>query len=99
MELQRLKDMVGFKGWAGFDAAMEALSAFYYNDLIFSGPMAGASRVVPAVALADAFLATSVFNETKALPKDPNHPLLKLFPEFAEQLKVAWDKPSDLEKM
>jgi tetrahydromethanopterin S-methyltransferase subunit H len=54
---------------------------------------------VPAVALADAFLATSVFNETKALPKDPNHPLLKLFPEFAEQLKVAWDKPSDLEKM
>ena len=79
--------------------AVEALSAFYYNDLIFTGPMAGAPRVVPAVAAADAFLATSVFNETKELPKDPNHPLLKLFPEFAEQLKVAWEKPSDLAKL
>lgn len=99
MELQRFKDMFEFKGWAGFDAAVEALSAFYYNDLIFSGPMAGAPRVVTAVALADAFLATSVFDETRELPKDPGHPLRKLFPEFAEQLKVAWDKPSELEKM
>jgi hypothetical protein len=55
--------------------------------------------VVTAVALADAFLATSMFNETKELPKDPDHPLPKLFPEFSEQLKVAWDKPSELEKM
>jgi hypothetical protein len=61
--------------------------------------MAGAARVVTAVAAADAFLATSVFSETRELPKDPNHPLVKLFPEFAEQLKVAWEKPSDLEKM
>ena len=61
--------------------------------------MAGAPRVVTAVALADAFLATSVFDETRELPKDPGHPLRKLFPEFSEQLKVAWDKPSDLEKM
>jgi tetrahydromethanopterin S-methyltransferase subunit H len=99
MELGRFKEMFGFKGWAGLDAATEALTAFYYNDLIFTGPLAGADRVVPAVALADAFLATSVFAETKTLPKDPNHPLLKLFPEFAEQLKVAWDKPSDIKGM
>ena len=39
MELQRFKDMFGFKGWAGLDAAVEALSAFYYNDLIFTGPI------------------------------------------------------------
>jgi tetrahydromethanopterin S-methyltransferase subunit H len=99
MELQRFKDMFGFKGWAGFDAAVEALSAFYYNDLIFTGPMAGAPRVMSAVALADAFLATSVFDKSRALPKDPNHPLVKLFPDFAEQLKVAWDKPSDLKEL
>jgi hypothetical protein len=54
---------------------------------------------VTAVAAADAFLATSVFSETKELPKDPDHPLLKLFPEFADQLKLAWEKPSDLEKL
>ena len=99
MELKRIKDMFGFKSWAGFDAAVEALSAFYYNDLIFTGPMAGAPRVMTAVALADAFLATSAFADTQQLPKDPNHPLVKLFPDFSEQLKVAWDKPSELKKM
>ncbi|MGD2271559.1 MAG: hypothetical protein PVI06_14240 [Desulfobacterales bacterium] len=99
MVLQQFKEKFEFKGWAGFDAAVEALSAFYYNDLIFTGPLAGAPRVMTAVALADAFLATAVFNETKELPKEANHPLTKLFPEFADQLKVAWDKPSDLKKM
>jgi tetrahydromethanopterin S-methyltransferase subunit H len=99
MELTRFKELFGFKGWAGIDAAGEALSAFYYHDLIFTGPMAGAGRVMPAVALSDAFLATAVFDETRRLPADPNHPLLKLFPDFAEQLKVSWDKPSDLQKM
>ena len=99
MMLQPLKEKFDFKGWAGFDAAVEALSAFYYNDMIFSGPMAGAQRVMTAVALADAFLATAVFDQTRELPKDPDHPLLKLFSDFADQLKVAWDKPSELQKM
>ncbi|OGP62957.1 MAG: hypothetical protein A2V65_07410 [Deltaproteobacteria bacterium RBG_13_49_15] len=99
MELKRFKEMFEYKGWAGFDAAVEALSAFYYNDLMFTGPMAGVPRVMTAVALADAFLATSMYNTTRQLPKDPNHPLVKLFPSFSEQLKVAWEKPSDLKKM
>jgi len=96
MELKRFKEMFGFKGWAGFDAAVEALSAFYYHDLIFTGPMAGAQRVMTAVALADAFLATAVFAETKNLPADPNHPLVKLFPDFSDQLKVAWDSAREM---
>ena len=99
MELKRFKEMFDFKGWAGFDAAVEALSAFYYHDLIFTGPMAGAQRVMTAVALADAFLATAVFAETKTLPTDPNHPLVKLFPDFADQLKVAWDSARDMKKV
>ncbi len=99
MMLQTLKEKFEFKGWAGFDAAVEALSAFYYNDLIFTGPLAGAPRVMTAVALADAFLATAVFDQTRELPKDPNHPLVKLFSDFSNQLKVAWDKPAELQKM
>jgi len=79
----------GFKGWAAADAALESLAAFLYHDMIFSGPMAGASRVMPAVAMANAFQATAVFSETGRLPKDPNHPLFKLFPEFVEQLKSS----------
>ncbi|MBI5586212.1 MAG: hypothetical protein HY892_20575 [Deltaproteobacteria bacterium] len=99
MELKKYREKGDFKAWAGIDAAVEALGAFFYNDLIFTGPMAGASRVMPAVALADAFLATTVFDETKKLPPDPNHPLLKLWPDFANQLNVAWDKAAALKKV
>lgn len=99
MELKKYREKGDFKAWAGVDAAVEALGAFFYNDLIFTGPMAGAARVMPAVALADAFLATTVFDETKKLPPDPNHPLLKLWPDFANQLNVSWDKGAALKKV
>jgi tetrahydromethanopterin S-methyltransferase subunit H len=85
---KKAQELWGFKGWAAADAGLEALSAFMYHDMIFSGPMAGATRIFPAVAMADAFLATAAFAETKEFPKDQNHPLYKLFPEFVEQLKT-----------
>jgi tetrahydromethanopterin S-methyltransferase subunit H len=87
MDRKRFNEMWGFKGWSSTDAALEALSAFYYHDLIFSGPMAGASRIIPAVAESEAFLATAVFYETKKLPACPTHPLYRLFPDFVQQLK------------
>ena len=79
--------MWGFKGWSGADAVLEGLAAFLYHDMVFSGPMAGADRVFPAVALAEAYLATAVFSETGRLPEDEDHPLNKLFPDFVEQIK------------
>ena len=85
---KKAQELWGFKGWSAADAGLEALSAFMYHDMIFSGPMAGATRIFPAVAMADAFLATAAFAETKELPKDQNHPLFKLFPEFVEQLNT-----------
>jgi tetrahydromethanopterin S-methyltransferase subunit H len=81
------REMWGQKGWAGVDAALEALASFLYHDVIFSGPMAGSDRVFPAVAMADAFTATLVFSETKKIPDLESHPLRKLFPDFVEQLK------------
>jgi len=81
------REMWGFKGWSATDAALESLASFMYHDMIFSGPMAGASRLFPAVALAEAFLATYVFGETRKLPAAQTHPLYKLFPDFVEQLK------------
>jgi tetrahydromethanopterin S-methyltransferase subunit H len=80
------REMWGRKGWAGVDAALEALASFLYHDMIFSGPMAGSGRVFPAVAMADAFTASWVFAETRELPKFDDHPLRKLFPDFVEQL-------------
>jgi len=82
------REQWGFKGWAGADAALEGLAACLYHDVIFSGPMAGSSRLFPAVAMADAYLATLVFGETRALPESASHPLHKLFPEFVQQLKA-----------
>jgi tetrahydromethanopterin S-methyltransferase subunit H len=84
---KKARELWGFNGWAAADSGLEALSAFLYHDMIFSGPMAGAKRIFPATAMADAFLATAAFSETKQLPKDENHPLFKLFPEFVEQLQ------------
>lgn len=81
------REMWGFKGWAGADAALEACASVMYHDMIFSGPMAGSGRIFPAVAMADAFLATLVFGERRKLPKSKEHPLYKLFPEFVEQLE------------
>jgi tetrahydromethanopterin S-methyltransferase subunit H len=80
--------MWGFKGWAGADASLEGLAACHCHDMIFTGPMAGSDRVIPAVAMADAFLATAVFGQYKKLPQTPEHPLYKLFPDFVEQLKA-----------
>jgi tetrahydromethanopterin S-methyltransferase subunit H len=82
------REQWGFKGWAGADAALEGLAACLYHDVIFSGPMAGSARLFPAVAMADAYLATLVFGETRQLPESPDHPLHKLFPEFVQQLKA-----------
>jgi len=81
------REQWGFKGWAGADAALEGLAAVLYHDMIFSGPMAGSGRLFPAVAMADAFLSTFVFSETGGLPELESHPLNKLFPDFAEQLR------------
>lgn len=83
----KAREMWDFKGWAGADAALEGLSAAIYHDMIFTGPMAGSQRIIPSVAMADAFLATMVFGETRKLPENQDHPLTKLFPEFVEQLK------------
>ena len=84
---KKARESWGFKGWSAADAGLESLAAFMYHDMIFSGPMAGASRIFPAVAMADAFTASAVFAETRDLPKLQTHPLNKLFPEFVEQLK------------
>ena len=78
----------GFNGWAGADAALEGLAAIMYHDMVFSGPIAGSPRIFPAIAMANAFISTLTFAETKQLPASENHPLNRLFPDFVGQLKA-----------
>lgn len=84
---KKAREMWGFKGWSAADAGLAALASFMYHDMIFSGPMAGAPRIFPSVAMADAFTATAAFGESKRLPELETHPLNKLFGEFVGQLK------------
>jgi tetrahydromethanopterin S-methyltransferase subunit H len=84
---KQARELWGFKGWSAADAGLASLASFMYHDMIFSGPMAGASRIFPAVAMADAFAATAAFAETRILPELESHPLNKLFPDFVGQLK------------
>jgi tetrahydromethanopterin S-methyltransferase subunit H len=81
------REMWGFKGWSGVDAALEGLAAFLFHDMVFSGPMAGSDRIFPAVAMAEAYLATAAFSETGKLPEKKTHPIYKLFPDFIAQLE------------
>ena len=62
---KKARELWGVNGWAAADSGLQAMSACLYHDMIFSGPMAGAPRIFPATAMADAFLATAVFAETK----------------------------------
>jgi len=82
------REMWGFKGWAGADAALQGIASIIYHDFIFSGPIAGVERVFPSVAMANAFLATMIFDQSKRLPDCNSHPLHKLFPEFSGQLNA-----------
>lgn len=81
------RDLWGFAGWSAIDAALEGIAATVYHDMIFSGPMAGAPRIFPAVAVADAYSATMAFGETGKLPSQETHPLNILFPDFVAGLK------------
>jgi tetrahydromethanopterin S-methyltransferase subunit H len=85
---KKARELFGSEGWAAADSALAALSAVLYHDILFAGPMRGARRIFPAVALADAFLATAAFAETGRLPKEASHPLYRLFPDFTDQLKT-----------
>lgn len=89
------RDLWGAEGWGGADAALEGIAACFYHDMVFSGPIAGAGRAFPAVAVAQAYLAAAVFAETGELPDRETHPLNKLFPEFAAQLRGSKPKETN----
>ena len=84
---KQARELWAFRGWSAADASLEALASFLYHDMVFSGPMAGAPRIFPAVAMADAFTAAFVFGENNKLPELDSHPLNKLFPDLVKQLK------------
>ncbi len=77
----------GKEGFAGVDSAVHAISCVLWGDFLFYGPLTGAGRIFPAVAAADAILATIRYGEGRSLPPKGDHPLRKLFSEFVQKLE------------
>jgi tetrahydromethanopterin S-methyltransferase subunit H len=81
------KQMWGKDGFAGVDSAVHAISGILWSDFLFYGPLIGAGRIFPAVATADAILATIRFGEEKILPLREDHPIRRLFGDFVKKLE------------
>lgn len=78
----------GEAGFAAADAAIHAAATVLWHDFLFYGPLAAAGRIFPAVAAASAFLATLRWGEDRRLPPGRDHPLHRLFGDFARELEA-----------
>ena len=76
----------GRLGFVGIDSAAHALGALLWNDFLLYGPIESAPWIFPAMANANAMLATLVYEETGELPGE-EHPLCRFYPDFVEELK------------
>lgn len=83
------KEMWGKEGFAGIDSAVHSIAGVLWNDFLFYGPLTGAPRIFPAVATANAILATLRYGEDGYLSKRENHPLRKLFNSFIQKLEKS----------
>ncbi|MCL5961679.1 MAG: tetrahydromethanopterin S-methyltransferase subunit H [Chloroflexi bacterium] len=73
-------------GFAGLDAAANGIAAFLWSDFLFYGPAVNSRWVFPAVAAADLMLSTMYYQESGSAPSNSEHPLYRLFPDFAAKL-------------
>ncbi|SFG24009.1 tetrahydromethanopterin S-methyltransferase subunit H [Desulfotomaculum arcticum] len=80
------REMWGSDGFTAMNSTAQGLAAFFWSDLLFSGPVVNLPKIIPAVATACLMQATMVYNETGKLPDNENHPLYKFFGDFAKQL-------------
>ena len=82
------REMWGSDGFTAMNATTQGLAAFFWSDLLFSGPIVNLTKIIPAVATACLMQATMVYHETGKLPENENHPLYKFFSDFAKQLNA-----------
>ncbi|MDA8337081.1 MAG: tetrahydromethanopterin S-methyltransferase subunit H [Peptococcaceae bacterium] len=80
------REMWGSDGFNAINASGQAIAALLWADLLFSGPIVNIPKIIPAVACASMMLSTLVYGETGVLPAGGNHPLRKLFADFAAKL-------------
>lgn len=80
------KEIWGMDGFRAMDAAAQGMSTALWSDFNLYGPIVTAPRVLPAVATTHILLSTLVYDETGAIPDNPELPIRKCFPDFIEKL-------------
>ncbi|MGB9846710.1 MAG: tetrahydromethanopterin S-methyltransferase subunit H family protein [Desulfotomaculales bacterium] len=83
------REMWGAEGFSAMNAAGQAIAAFLWSDLLFSGPIVNLPKIIPAVATASMMLATFVYGEAGTLPAGEGHPLYRFFGDFVKQLQQS----------
>ncbi len=81
------REMWGAEGFNAMNAAGQAVAAFLWTDLLFTGPIINLPKILPAVATASMLLTTLAGGETGVLPAGPGHPVRRFFPDFAARLE------------
>ncbi len=80
------REMWGSDGFTAVNGAGQAMAALLWSDLLFTGPIVNLPKIMPAVATASTMLSTLAFYETNKMTENPNHPIFKLFEDFAKKL-------------
>jgi len=81
------REMWGGEGFNAMNASGQAIAAFLWSDLLFSGPIVNIPKIIPAVTTASVMLATMAYEQTGRLPGDKDHPLYRFFQDFVKQLQ------------
>lgn len=80
------REMWGSDGFTAMNATAQGMAAFFWSDVLFTGPIVNVTKIIPAVATACLLQATMAHHETGKTPDNENHPLYKFYPDFAKQL-------------
>jgi tetrahydromethanopterin S-methyltransferase subunit H len=80
------RNLWGVKSLKLCNASASAIALTLGCDYVLYGPIGEAPQVFPARAVADAVVATAV-RDMGITTQTRDHPVYKLFPEFAEELE------------
>ncbi len=81
------RDMWGSDGFTAINGAAQSIAGILWSDLMFTGPIVNLPKIMPAIAAGASMLATmSYYENDNKVTQNKNHPIWKLFGDFAEKL-------------
>lgn len=81
------RQMWGKDGFASVDATAHGISALFWSDFLFYGPLVAAKRIFPAVATSHIMLSTLVYDETGLISDNAHLPINRFYADFVKKMK------------